>query len=335
MPKNKVTIREVAARAGVSISTVSLVLNNQDPVSPETREAVKEAVRELGYVKNSLAASMKSGHSKMIVAIVPDFINDFFTSAIRGIEEVVSQNGYVTLVFTTNEAQDKEAALLGGEIGKMIEGAVLIPAVDDEAFYRHFGKPIVLLDRTVGMLDAVVVDNHKGAYIATHTLIEAGHRKIALINGDKDFRIGSERRRGYYDAMRDAGLPIVPAYIKQGHWYEESGYQLTQELLQLADPPTAIFAANSQICIGCINYLREHHLRIGKDISLISFDDTLLARISTPGVTVIDRPTTEMGREAARVLLDAITTGRRQQRREVLDVRLIRRDSIARLPENL
>ena len=331
MSGKKVTIKEVAARAGVAISTVSLVLNNQEPVREETREAVKQAVRELGYVKNSLAASMKSGHSKMIAAVVPDFINHFFTDLVQGIEEVVAERGYFTLVFTTSESSEKEQKLFAGEIGKMVEGAILIPTVEDARYYESLAKPVILIDRTIGGLSSVVVDNYKGAYIATNELIANGHRKIALINGDRDFQIGSDRRRGFADAMREHGLEIIPEYDCSGPWYQESGHQLTKKLLSLPDPPTAIFAANSQICIGCIHYMRENGLKMGRDISLISFDDTLLAQIVRPGVTVVERPTIEMGRIGARMLLDSLEGHLPQPQRQILDVHLIKRGSIAKL----
>lgn len=331
MSSKKVTIKEVAARAGVAISTVSLVLNNQDPVREETRRAVKKAVRELGYVKNSLAASMKSGHSKMIAVVVPDFINSFFTDVIQGIEEVVASGGYFTLVVTTGESQEKEKRLFAGEIGKMVEGAILIPTIEDAQYYESLAKPVVMIDRTVGGLSAVVVDNYKGAHMATNELIANGHEKIAIINGDRDFEISSGRKRGYADAMREHGLQILPEYDCAGPWYQESGFQMTERLLSLPNPPTAILAANSQICIGCINYMRDKNIRIGRDISLISFDDTLLAQVVRPGVTVVERPTVEMGRIGARMLLDSLEGQKPQYQRLVLDVRLIRRGSIAKL----
>lgn len=328
--RNVITIKDVAAKAGVAISTVSLVLNNRDAVKDSTRLRVEAAAKELGYVRNSIAASMKTGHTKIIVVIVPDFINDFFTCAVQGITEVATERGYFTLVFATSESPKKEQELFHGEIGQIIDGAILIPSIEDEFFYDGLSKPVVLIDRTVGNLNAVTIDNYKGAYLATKELISAGHTKIAAINGDRDFMIYTNRKRGFEDAMHEHGIPIQERYIKQGEWYQHSGYALTGELLTGDDPPTAIFAANNQISIGCINYLRDHGIQIGQDISLTAFDDSLLARTIRPAVTVIDRPTIEMGRIAAQMLLDILSGNRTEPQQKMLDVKLIRRGSVAK-----
>jgi DNA-binding LacI/PurR family transcriptional regulator len=332
----QITIKDVAARSGVAISTVSRVINDRGLVSPETRERVQKAAHDLGYVRNSMAASMKSGNSNMIVVIIPDLVNDFFSAVVQGVEEVVSAYGYSTLFFTTGESPEKEKKFFMGELGNLVDGAVLIPSIDDFNFYYSLKKNVVLVDRTLGSLDSVVIDNYRGAFLATEELLRAGHKKIGIINGDRgrDFTICTNRMDGYLAAMKQYQVPVQDSYVLYGPWYQESGYELTRQLMELPDPPTAIFAANNQISIGCMNYLIEHDIQIGRDISLVAFDDSLLARTITPKVTVIERPTIDMGRIAGQILMDNLKgNGSCGQKRHMMDVKLIRRNSVVRLNE--
>lgn len=328
-----VTIRDVALRAKVAVSTVSRVINNLDYVSPETRERVLAAAEELGYVHNAIAASMKTGKSKMIVVAIPDLINDFFSSVVQGVEEIFIQKGYYTLIFTTGEDPVKEQELFGGVFGKLVDGAILVPAVDDPHYYSNLPIPVVLVDRTLGQIDTVVINNYKGAYLAVRELIDNGHRRIAVLNGDRnrDFTICTNRFDGYLAAMSEAGLHVRDEYVKFCLWEQAAGYQATQELLALETPPTAIFASNNQLSIGCMNYLREHNYVLGKDISLVAFDDSLMAQINCPPVTVITRPTIEMGRIAAKMLFNLLEGKPNQRHRRMIDVHLTRRASVARL----
>ena len=217
-----------------------------------------------------------------------------------------------------------------------MDGAVLIPSIDDFNFYYSLKKNVVLVDRTLGSLDSVVIDNYRGAFLATEELLRAGHKKIGIINGDRgrDFTICTNRMDGYLAAMKQYQVPVQDSYVLYGPWYQESGYELTRQLMELPDPPTAIFAANNQISIGCMNYLIEHDIQIGRDISLVAFDDSLLARTITPKVTVIERPTIDMGRIAGQILMDNLKgNGSCGQKRHMMDVKLIRRNSVVRLNE--
>ena len=330
-----VTIKDVANRAGVAVSTVSRVINNLDYVSPETREKVLSAAEELGYVHNAIAASMKTGKTKMIVVAIPDLINDFFSSVVQGVEEIFIQKGYYTLIFATNESPPKEQELFSGVFGKLVDGAILIPAVDDVHYYQNLPMPIVLVDRTLGQIDTVVINNYKGAYLATKELLDFGHKRIAILNGDRnrDFTICTNRYDGFLAAMSEAGVPVRDEYVRFCLWEQASGYAATRDLLALPTPPTAIFATNNQLSIGCMNYLRENNVRIGQDISLIAFDDSLMAQISSPAVSVISRPTIEMGRIAAKMLLNLLGGKPNHHNRRVIDVYLTRRDSVERISE--
>lgn len=334
----EVTIKEVAERAGVAISTVSRVLNDLDRVSDETRDKVQKAAEELGYVKNSLAASLKTGNTRMIVVIVPDIINEFYTAVVQGVEEIAATRGYYTLIFATSDSPKKEKDMFEGNFGKIIDGAVLIPSHTDMDYYRSIKKPIVVVDRCVkeNTLPAVVVDNYKGAYMATEELILAGHKDIAIIIGPEEFNIGQERLLGFTHAMEHYGVELQRRYIMHSTWYQDSGYRQTMKLMEMAEPPTAIFATNNLLCLGCIEALTDLKIKIGRDISLVGFDDTLLAKELEPGISVIRRATTEMGHLAAEKLFDILENqaSKSSHNKIVLDVDLIRRGSVVRLNGN-
>lgn len=329
-----ITIKEVADLAGVSISTVSRVLNDLDRVSDETRIKVKDAAETLGYIRNGLAASIKTGLTKLIVVVVPDIINEYYTSVIQGVEEVAVNRGYYTLVFSTGDSLTKEQELLNGKFGKMVDGAVVIPAHDNMEFFREFEKPVVIVDRYIpgSKMDAVVIDNFKGSYILTRELLEAGHKDISILIGPQTFNIGQERLNGFYSAMEEYHVEVLADYRKDCTWYEESGYENTMELLSMDRPPTAIFAANNLLCLGAMEAISDKGLIIGKDISLVGFDDNILAKYMPPGVTVVRRATIEMGRLGAEKLIDRLQGKKsRESRKIVMGVELIRRGSVVNL----
>lgn len=333
MQKNHVvTIKDVSDRAGVAISTVSRVLNGLDRVSDETRIKVEKAVEELGYVKNSLAASMKTGKSKMIVVVVPDIINEYYTAVVQGVEEIASNEDYYTMICSSRDSHMKEQELFSGELGMVIDGVIIIPAYDDLEYYRNIAKPVVIIDRYVSGSDmhAVVIDNYKGSYLLTEELILAGHRNIAFVSGALEFNIGMERLNGYREALKNYGLEIRQENEMIDHWYQEHGYLSTKSLLEREDPPTAIFAANNLLCIGCIKAIREKRLEIGRDISLVGFDDSAVAQLLDPDITVVKRATTEMGKIGMTKLLDIINKNQHPvyPKKVVLDVELVRRHSV-------
>lgn len=329
-----ITIKEVADLAGVSISTVSRVLNDLDRVSDETRAKVKGAAEELGYIRNGLAASMKTGSTKMIVVVVPDIINEYYTAVIQGVEDIAVERGYYTLVFSTGDSLVKEQELLNGKFGKMVDGAVVIPAHDNMEFFREFEKPVVIVDRYIpgSKMDAVVINNLKGSYLLTKELLEAGHRDISILIGPQTFNIGQERMKGFLKAMDEYHIPVSPDYIRDCTWYEESGYENTMKLLSMDHPPTAIFATNNLLCLGAMEAVADRGLKIGTDISLVGFDDNILAKYMSPGVTVVRRATIEMGRLGAEKLINRLQGKRdRYSRKIVMDVELIRRGSVVNL----
>lgn len=329
-----ITIKDIAQHANVAVSTVSRVLNNLDRVSPATRQKVLDTVKELGFTPNSIAVSMVTGQTKMILIVVPDFINSFFGAVIQGAEQYLRAHGYLTMVTSTEDKANTQISAILKQLDYAVDGAIIIPTGDSAEKYKSFSKDIVFVDRTIpdANYDAVQVDNFGGAYQLTENLIRAGHSKIGIITGGSRLNIGRDRLNGCIQAMKDNGLLLEERFIARGELYEEDGYRHTYALLRQPDPPTAVIACNNLICSGCLFALREMGLTIGRDISLVAFDDQLLASMSQPGITVIDRPTTEMGSMAARMLLERLQSDSPGNHRTVtMPVKLICRNSVCNL----
>lgn len=328
-----VTIKDVALHAGVAVSTVSRVINNMDRVSPDTREMVMMAVEELGYVRNNLAASIKTGSTHFIVTIVPDIINEFYTAVIRGVEEVARAKGYYTLVYAANEEKPARTNVFSEEFCYIVDGVIVVPSTVDETIIRGLHKPMVTIDRELPGYDgcSVTVDNYKGACLLTQELIDYGHRKIAFVTGNSKFNVTGDRMHGFLDTLLKNHIPVRKKYICLGDWYQEAGYAYAERLMRYDDPPTAIFAGNNQICIGCAKYLLSQGLEIGKDISLVEFDDSEVAQFLGAGITSLNRPTFEMGRIGAKMLFSMLEHGESavSKRKIQLDVELIRRKSVS------
>ena len=330
-----ITIKDVARQANVSISTVSRVLNGLDRVSSKTRKKVLKVIEDMSYVPNNVAVSMVKKQTKMIVVMVPDIINPFYTSLIQGTEEVAKAMGYFTLVFSTNDDETEEREFFSGVLSKTVDGIITVSSSKTLDFYKSFSKPVVLVDRYIENcgLDGVVIDNFGGAYQAAKNLLEMGHKKIAIINGSLDFNIGKERLWGFEQALRDYKVPIISEYIKQGDWYEDNGYSSMVDLLKMSDPPTAVFASNNLICVGAIKALYDLNIRIGEEISIVGFDENELAEFTRPKITVVNRPTFKMGKTAARMLLDKIKGNRESDASQkiTLSTELITRGSVKKI----
>ena len=333
--KHVVTIKDVADRSGVAISTVSRVLNGLDRVSDETKLKVEKAVEELGYVKNSLAASMKTGRSRMIVVVVPDIINEYYTAVVQGVEEIANSEDYYTMVFSSKDSHQKEQELFSGELGRIIDGVIIIPSHDDPEYYKSIQKPVVIIDRYVSGSDmhAVVIDNYKGCYLLTEELIRKGHRDIAFISGELKFNIGLDRINGYRSAMKAYGVEVRPENEMINNWYVEHGFLSAMKLLEKKNPPTAIVAANNLLCIGCMQAIRKKGLVVSRDISLVGFDDSAVAQLMEPDITVVKRATTEMGKIGMMKLIDIINNNPNPTypQKVVLDVELVRRHSVKKI----
>lgn len=308
-------IKELAKEIGVSSATISRVINNSGYVSEKTRNQVQEAIETYHYVPNAVARSLSTKNTRTIGVIVPDIQNEFFSSMINGISQVAEVNGYKIQFMSTNENEESEHAFLNDVRGEKLDGLIITPVSEsDEISKRELtrmvesGVPVVLVDRNLedDKFEGVFVDNFSGAYDGVKSLIQAGHQKIAIITGPETSRPGRERHNGYRQAMKDAGLEIKPEYVISGDFKVDKAYQCTETLLNMEEPPTAIFSSNNLTTMGCLKYMTEHKIKPGRDISILGFDDIEVLKIIKYKLSVVARDAKLQGEEAMKLLLDQI-----------------------------
>jgi LacI family transcriptional regulator len=305
------TIRDVAKLAGVAPITVSRALNNSGYVSQATRERVKAAIEELGYVPNMLGPSLRFQQTMILAVVITDITNPFWTTVTRGIEDVAHANGYSTILCNTDESESKQEQYLQMLLRRRVDGILLVPACSETKSIEMIKKqdiPVVVLDRQIGNLDVDVVraDSEEGAFLLVQYLLSLGHRNIAMLAGPKNVSTAIDRTAGYRRALDDAGNAVNEELIYWGNFTQESGYENARMVTDMDPRPTAIFAANNFIAIGAMQALKEKGLHIPEDVALVTIDDIPPAYTLEPFLTVAIQPADEMGRQAARLLLDRI-----------------------------
>ncbi len=325
-------IKDVAARAGVSVASVSRVLNESKPVTGHTRDRVLAAVRDLNYSIDQRARGLRRRKSGTLGLIVAEVGNPFFMQVIHSIEAVAYQSNHSLFLCNSDEDPARERFYLEAMQAQRIDGIIILPVTTSGAvllpLLRH-QVPVVCLDRRVEdvEIDSVLVDNVEGAMMAVAHLVALGHRRIGYIGG-RLVTPGLERLEGYRRGLAAHGLAEDPALTRQGDSMQESGHRETLALLDLAEPPSAIFAINNPMSLGAIAALKERGLRVPRDISVIGFDDAPWSALLDPPLTTIAQPTDELGTAAARLLLDRVNDGfAGAPRRVVLRPRLIERAS--------
>ena len=331
---------DVAASAGVSVATVSAVVNGTAPVSVETRSRIERAIQSIGYKRNAIARSLKMGTTKTIGLVIADITNPFFTDVTSVIQDVLHRSGYAVMLCCTDEdpaMQDEQISLL---IDRMVDGLIIAPAGDDHALERVLARadmPTVLIDRICSGIDAdaVVLDNQRAVQDAINYLISLGHRRMGYISGSLDTSTGIGRLAGYKAALHGAGIPIDDDLIRFGNFRERDAYNAAMQLLVQPDRPTALFSANNLMVIGVMKAIRDMGLRCPDDISVSSFDDFPWADVFQPNLTTIAQPVEAIGEQAARLILERISRRSDQPpRRIVLSGRLMIRDSCRPLASN-
>lgn len=335
-----VTMREVAERAGVSVTTVSHVINNSRPVNQHTRDRVEEAMRTLGYQPNVLARSLRRGVTHTIGIILPDSTNPYFAEVVRGIEDTSFDQGYSVILCNSDNDLDKEHHYTNVLVEKQVDGIIFVAAglsSENINTLQARGVPLVLVDRQVPevRVDNVLADNQHGGWLATKHLIELGHRIIGCIAGPKGVRLSSQRINGYRQAMESADISIDPYMIVEGDFQYQGGYEGAAVLFNQASPPTAIFACNDLMAIGAYRFAHENNLKIPEQLSIVGFDNVRLSAYTNPPLTTIHQSKHEMGSRAARLLIERFADQELEPRQEILATNLVIRGSTASilLPE--
>jgi LacI family transcriptional regulator len=330
----RVTIRQVAELAGVSIATVSRVANGRSDVSVETRDAVRRVIREHGYLAGARSRPEAAG---MIRIMVPEVHSNYFAEIVSGASEALFEHDLRVELCPVRHPRSPEASLYDRLADGAAEGAILVlpdrPDDELEALAVR-GFPFVIVDPGTEIVEGIPVvcaAHASGATQATEHLLALGHRRIGAIGGPEGRLATHERLRGYHAALAGAGVLPDPALFLYSDFTVAGGRAEADRLLRLPDPPTAIFAFNDAMAIGAIQALAAHGLRVPADVSVVGFDDTVLAAIAVPALTTVRQPLAEQGRTAVSLLLRQIENRRLEPLRMELATKLIVRESTAPL----
>jgi LacI family transcriptional regulator len=302
------TIKDVAERAGVSMSTVSHVVNNTRYVSEELRGRVLTAMQELGYRPNSLARSLRRNRSLAIGVVAPDSSNPFFADIARGIEDACFDLGYTITVCSTDENVEKERVYLNSLIDRQIDGVVLIVARAQSQNVRvllEHGIPTVVVDRDMPNLnvDSVLIDNYRGGYSVGEHLAAMGYQRPACIAGPYYSIPIQDRVRGYRDALRDHRIDLPDDLVEGGDFQYEGGRQAFERLCTRHPEIDSLFACTDRLAVGAMRAATEHGYVIPDQFGIVGFDNIDLAAYTTPSLTTVSQPKYQMGQQAAALLL--------------------------------
>lgn len=309
---NTATIKDVARQAGVSIATVSRILNGSAGVSPGLTERVQQAITELGYQPNAVARALKVKESRSIGLIIPDIENPFFPALVRGVEDMARSYDYAVILCNSDGVGSEEERYIRLLHGKQVDGVIFTGGVNSDASLELLASlpiPAVSLDRQSKRVHmrSVVVDNVYGAALAVRHLVDLGARRIAFIGGSPQLSVADERFKGYSQVLVEQGLPVDDELILHGDFTYDSGYQNAWLLLEKEYQFDAVFAANDMIAIGVIECLAARGIRVPQDVRVAGYDDIRLAGWYKPTLTTVRQPVYEMGQEAVRMLLHLLT----------------------------
>ncbi|ADL08608.1 LacI family DNA-binding transcriptional regulator [Thermosediminibacter oceani] len=325
------TIKDVAREAGVSLKTVSRVINNSSKVKPETREKVLKAIKTLGYRPNAVARGLRIKKTYSIGVIIADITNNFYSNIVRGIEDVALSRNYSMLLANSDEMLSKEKLYTRVFTEKQIEGMIIVPSAGSKEYLKPLLKnvPIVFIDRDVEELEvsSVTVDNERGAYELTkHLIVDHGYTKIAYISHTMGVTTSDKRYEGFKRALYEFGITPIAELIKLDNKTAQDGYRATKEIISSGNRPQAIFTSNNVMALGAMKALEYYSLEAPRDIALVTFDDIKWAEGFRPHLTVMSQPAYEIGRHAANILFKQMD-GESKLEKVVLPTQLIIRDS--------
>jgi LacI family transcriptional regulator len=323
-PHRAVTIKEVAEKAGVSVATISRVLNGKGPVRETTSRRVMETAQALRYSPHGVARSLSIRRTNTIGLLLPDLHGEFFSEVIRGIDGETRRSGYHLIVSGFHSDQDEMSAVLGAMRGRVDGLIVMSPDREASTLWGQLplGVPTVLLNSMGDQVRTITIDNYGGASAMVKHLRSLGHAHIAFIKGPEQNADASERLRGFRDAAGDAVTNEVP-----GDFSEEAGYAAARALLAMTERPSAIFAANDAMAIGALSALREAGVTVPDHIALAGFDDIPIARFVTPPLTTVNVAIAELGRRAFELLEQRLHDPVHEPQNDVLPTTLVIRAS--------
>lgn len=306
----KITIADIANELNTTPATVSRALNDHPSISVKRKEIVKEAAKRLQYKRNKIASSLRLGQSGIIGVIIPSAEINFFGSVVHGIESIANKSGYNVLIYQSNESSEHEAKGIETFLSARVDG-IMVSIAKDTCEYSHFIAakkskiPIVFFDRAninLG-IQSVLVDDYKGAFIATQHLIEQGYKKIAHISGPSNLKIFNDRLQGYMGALKEYNMNVDSELIFQGDVSVEAGRSGIRHFLKLQDRPDAVFAVEDFTALGAIKELKDNGINIPNDFGVIGFANEKFGEHITPTLSTIDQQTVQMGKESFLLLM--------------------------------
>ena len=325
------TIKDVAQKAGVSTATVSRVINDPTAVSPETQKKVKQTIKQLNYQPNMLGRNLRRCATRMIMILLQNISNPFYSRVVRGIEKKALKNNYYTMICNNNSDPQQEKSYLQLLKSKLIDGVILLEPEIDKKDLQEIGSsfPVVQCCEYLEGVDIphISIDNTAAARTAVNHLLDCGHTKIAMISGCGDLLSEKHREKGYREALENAGIKFRPEYVKYGSYGFQGGKLKAREILALPDRPSAIFAISDIMAIGAIGAITEAGLQVPDDVAVIGFDNTSISRMYRPPITTIEQPRFEMGSEAMTALLTRIENKKKNIDNKILEHKLIIRES--------
>lgn len=304
-------MKDVARQAQVSTATVSRALTNPEKVSQTTRSRVEQAAIDVGYLPHTLGRSVRRSDSRTIMVIVPDICDPFFSEIIRGIEITAASHGYLVLIADCAHQNQQEKTLIDLIIPRQIDGMLLLgsrlPFDAGKEEQRNL-PPMVMANEFAAELElpTVHIDNLTASFNAVNYLHELGHRRIACIAGPEEMTQCHYRLQGYIQSLRRNGLNVDPHYITRGDFSFEAGARAMEQLLDLPQPPEAVFCHSDVMALGALSLIKRRHLRVPHDISLIGFDDIALAQYCDPPLTTVAQPRFEIGQQSMLLLIEQL-----------------------------
>ncbi|MDR3447729.1 MULTISPECIES: LacI family DNA-binding transcriptional regulator [unclassified Dyella] len=324
------TVKEIAAAANVSVATVSRALQRPEIVSETTRQHIHEVVKRLGYTPNALARNLRTARTRLIIALLPDIANPFFSEVIRGIEQVAHESGYSVLLGETQGSLVREQAYADMVAARQADGIITmsprVPAIPVQG-----RLPVVNACEYVkdAQISSVYVDNVAAAGVAVDYLVMLGHRDIAFVGGPPSSPICVDREQGYRLALKRADMAFRANLTVAGDFSIEAGERAIELLLAQGRSFSAVFCANDEMAIGAMRALAAHGLRVPEDVSVVGFDDIRFARYTTPALTTVAQPKNALGREAMTMLIELLNDTGVPPRKRVLSADLVVRGSSA------
>src|SRR5215211_2742287 len=327
-----IKLEDIAKETGFSISTVSRVLSNSNyRVSEPIREKVLHVAATMGYEPNIAARSLRTDRTNTIGIIVDDLLSPFTPPIVRGIQDYLNENGFLSLIVNSDWNPDQEQAAIKTLLSRPVDGIIFVEYSHRTTsdILERSNKPHVFVHRLFGspIKNSVVPDDYYGASLATEHLIHLGHRRIGYINGPENWHTCRARLRGYQDTIAGPNLTFAASLVQPGDWEIESGYTATKNLLQLTEHPTAIFAANDAMALGAIYAIQDAGLNVPEDVAIVGYDNRNFTKTVRPRITTVSLPVIEMGGAAAELLLNQIAEGRKEEEELKVKGQLIIRET--------